>query len=285
MEYMESLNYACLWKRWGILGLILIISIAANITSADVSISNSYYTSGGESHENVVLHNMVYSNSAGVFSDAYSASSEASTANQSETSKFSDTAYGNSLQGPHAYDFQAKGSNDIQYSRSLSGGSVLYSSLYYNMETKALPGALQINYLNSQSLYNDNIYNLVNSKYTGALQLYGPIAFSSGRGTSNGDAPGSFHDIISYQFFNKDCKMDSFLEAPGSTPVDFVWKSFSSQGHGPVAWTGIDISADALAEIKGTSSFLDDKYSINKNGTTFAPIYMRYALDALNNSK
>ena len=90
---MESLNYACLWKRWCIPWLILIILIAANITSADVNISNSYYTSGSESHENVVLHNMDYSNDASIFGDAYSASSEASTANQSETSKFSDTAY------------------------------------------------------------------------------------------------------------------------------------------------------------------------------------------------
>ncbi len=105
---MESLNYACLWKRWCILGLILIISIAANITSADVSISNSYYTSGGESHENVVLHNMDYSNDASIFGDAYSASSKASTANQSETSKFSDTAYSSSLQGPQAYGFRQK---------------------------------------------------------------------------------------------------------------------------------------------------------------------------------
>ena len=282
---MESLNYAYLWKRWGILGLILIISIAANITSADVSIFNSYYTSGSESHDNVVLHNMVYSNDASVFGDSYSASSEASTADQSETSKISDTAYSSSLQGPQAYSLQAKGSNDIGYSRSLSGGSVLYTSLNYNLETKSLPGALQIDYSNSESSYNDNIYNLVNNNYKGTLVLYGSIAFSSGRGTSNGDAPGSFHDIISYRFFDKDCKMDSFFNAPGATPVDYFWKSFSSQGHGPVAWTGIDITADALAEIKGTSSFLDDKYSINKNGTTFAPIYMRYALDALNNSK
>ena len=282
---MESLNYVCLWKRWGIPGLILIILIAANITSADVNISNSYYTSGSESHENVVLHNMDYSNDASIFGDAYSASSEASTANQSETSKFSDRAYSSSLQGPQAYSLQAKGSNDIGYSRSLSGGSVLYTSLNYNIETDALPGALQIDYHNSQTWYNDNIYNLVNNRYIGSAKLYGSIAFSSGRGTSNGDAPGSFNDTISYRFFNKDCKMDSFVEAPGATPVNYTWKTFSSQGNGPVAWAGIDISADTLAKIIGTSSFLGDKYSINKNGTTFDPIYMRYALDARNNSK
>ena len=79
--------------------------------------------------------------------------------------------------------------------------------------------------------------------------------------------------------------MDSFVEAPGATPVNYTWKTFSSQGNGPVAWAGIDISADTLAKIIGTSSFLGDKYSINKNGTTFDPIYMRYALDARNNSK
>ena len=277
---MESLNYACLWKRWGIPWLILIILIAANITSADVSISNSYYTSGSETHENVVLQNMDYSNEASVFGDSYSASSEASTANQSETSKFSNTAHSSSMQGPQAYSLQAKGSNDMGYSRSLSGGGVLYTSLDYNLETKALPGALQIGYHNSQSWYDDNIYNLVNNKYIGSLVLYGSTAFSSGRGTSNGDATGSFHDIISYRFFDKDCKMDSFFEAPGAAPANYMWKTFSSQGHGPVAWTGIDISADTLAEIRGTSSFLDDKFSINrKDDGTFAPIYMRYVLN------
>ena len=136
---MESLNYVCLWKRWGIPGLILIILIAANITSADVNISNSYYTSGSESHENVVLHNMDYSNDASIFGDAYSASSKASTANQSETSKFSDTAYSSSLQGLQAYGLQAKGSNDIGYSRSLSGGSVLYTSVASAIQCRIKP--------------------------------------------------------------------------------------------------------------------------------------------------
>jgi hypothetical protein len=270
---MESLNYACLWKRWGILGLILIISIAANITSADVNISNSYYTSGGESHENVVMHNMDYSNDASIFSDAYSASSEASTANQSETSKFSDTAQSSSLQGPQAYGLQVKGSNNIGYSRSLSGGSVLYTSLYYNMETKALPGNLQIDYHNSQSWYNDNIYNLVNNKYAGTLLSYGSTVFISGKGTSNGIAPSSFNDIMSYVFSNKDCKMDSYmLEDAGPKPVDYLWKTFLSQGPS-VAVTGINLSYSEgntkEVGIKGTSSILTDKFS---------PIYMRYVL-------
>ena len=224
---MASLNYACLRKRWCIFGLILIISITANITSADVSISNFYYTSGGESHENVVLHNMDYSNDASIFGDAYSASSEASTANQSETSKFSDAAYSSSLQGPQAYGVKVKGSNDIAYSRYLSGGSVLYTSLYYNMETKAMPGNLQIDYHNSRSSYNDNIYNLVNNKYAGTLLAYGSTVFISGKGTSNGIAPSSFNDTMSYVFSNKDCKMDSYmLEDAGNKPVDYLWKTF-----------------------------------------------------------
>ena len=271
---MASLNYACLWKRCGILGLILIISIAANITSADVSISNSYYTSGGESHENVVMHNMDYSNDASVFGDSYSASSNANTANQSETSKFSDTADSIAWQGPQAYGLQAKGSNNMGYSRSLSGGSVLYSSLNYNMETKALPGALQIDYHNSQSSYDDNIYNLVNNKYTGTLLSYGSIVFISGEGTSNGIAPSSFNDTMSYVFSNKDCKMDSYmLEDSGTNPVDYLWKTFLSQGSS-LAVTGINLSYSEgntkHLGIKGTSSTLDDKFS---------PLYMLYVFN------
>jgi len=268
-----ALNYACLWKHWGIPGLILILLIAANITSADVSISNSYYTSGGESHENVVLHNMVYSNDASVFGDSYSASSNANTANQSETSKFSDTADSSSWQGPQAYGLQAKGFINMGYSRSLSGGSVLSSSLNYNMETKALPGALQIDYHNSQSSYNDNIYNLVNNKYAGTLISYGSVVFISGEGTSNGIAPSSFNDTMSYVFSGKDCKMDSYmLEDSGTNPVDYLWKTFLSQGSS-LAITGINLSySDNNTKevgIKGTSSILDDKFS---------PIYMRYVL-------
>jgi hypothetical protein len=271
---MASLNYAYRRKSGGIPWLILILLIASNITSADVSISNSYYTSGGESHENVALHNMVYSNDASVFGDTYSASSAASTADNSEPSKFSDKARSSSIEGPQAYSLQAEGSNDIGYSRSLSGGSVLYSSLNYNMGAEALPGAMQIDYRNSLSSYNDNIYNLVNTNYAGTLLSYGSVVFISGKGTSNGVAPSSFNDTMSYVFSNKDCKMDSYLlEDSGANAVDYLWKTFLSQGSS-LAITGINLSYsdDNTKElgIKGTSSILNDD--------KFSPLYMRYVL-------
>jgi len=154
---------------------------------------------------------------------------------------------------------------------------VLYTSLNYNMETNALPGALQIDYHNSLSSYNDNIYNLVNNKYTGALQSYGSTVFISGKGTSNGIAPSSFNDIISYVFSNKDCKMDSYmLEDAGAKPVDYLWKTFLSQ-RSSLAITGINLSyskgSSIRQGIKGTSSLLDDKFS---------PLYMLYVF---NNTK
>lgn len=264
---MESLNYACLRKGWGIPSLILILLIAANITYADVTISNSYYTSGSESRVNVVLHNMDYSNDASVFGDGYSASAKASTTNQSETSELTDTAYSSTLQGPQGYSLQARGSNDMGYSRSLSAGSSLFTGLSYNMKTGASPGAMQIKYYNSRSLYDDNIFNLVNNNYTGKLQSYGPTVYISGKGTSNGIAPGSFNDTISYIFAGKDCKMDSFLDAPNAAPLNYLWKTFLNQGSRAVTGINITQSNSSSVGIKGTSSFLDDKFST---------AYMRY---------
>ena len=268
---MESLNYTYLRKCWVIPLLILIILIASNFVSADVSISNSYSTSGGETHESIFLDNMNYSNNAGVYGDSYSASSTASTANESEMSKFTDTAYGSSWQGSQGYVLQAGGSKDMGYSRSLSGGSNPFTSLSYNLETNDSSGALHIKYYSPNSSFDDNIYNLVNNKYEGSLQSYGSTIFASGRGRSNNTAPSSFNDIISYMILDKDCKMDSYLiKQGGDKPLDYLWKTFLNQGSSQSV-TGINISATegdtVKAEITGSSSFLKNKHS---------PIYMRY---------
>lgn len=264
---MESMRYAYLRKGQAALGLLLILVFAASTASADVSISNSYYTSGSESHENIFLHNMDYSNSASVFNDKYNANAEASTSNQSETSEFTNTVYSDSSSGPQGFGLEARDSSDLGYSRLLVGGRVPYTKLTYDVENlrrEDLPAALQINYFGPESTFNDNIYNLVNNKYTGTFQSYGSSAFVSGTGTSNGGAPSSFRDILSYSLVGKDCKMDSILvEKSGDKPVDYTWKTFLNQGS--VGLTGIDISVSegnfAQYGIIGTSNFLGARSS------------------------
>ena len=48
---------------------------------------------GSESHENIYLHDMDYSNSASISSVSYSASSHASPAEKSKNANFEDIAY------------------------------------------------------------------------------------------------------------------------------------------------------------------------------------------------
>lgn len=266
---MESMRYAYLRKGQAALGLILILVFAASTASADVSISNSYYTSGSESHENIFLHNMDYSNSVSVFNDNYNANAQASTSNQSETSEFTNTVYSDSSSGPQGFGLAARDSIDMGYSRTLVGGRVPYTKLTYDVENlrrEDLPAALQINYFSPESAFNDNIYNLVNNKYTGTFQSSGSRAYVSGTGTSNGGATSSFRDILSYSFVGKDCKMDSLLvEQSGDRPVDYTWKTFLNQGAFGV--TGIDISVSegnfARYGIIGTSNYLGARSSPN----------------------
>ena len=106
------------------------------------------------------------------------------------------------------------------------------------------------------------------------LLSYGSIVFISGKGTSNGIAPSSFNDTMSYVFSNKDCKMDSYmLEDAGAKPVDYLRKTFLSQ-RSSLAITGINLSyskgSSIRQGIKGTSSLLDDKFS---------PLYMLYVFN------
>ena len=144
-----------------------------------------------------------------------------------------------------------------------------YTKLTYDVENlrrEDLPAALQINYFSPESAFNDNIYNLVNNKYTGMFLSSGSSAYVSGTGTSNGGAPSSFRDILSYSFVGKDCKMDSILvEQSGDKPVDYTWKTFLNQGA--YGLTGIDISVSegnfARYGIIGTSNYLGARSSPN----------------------
>ena len=264
---MESTKYRNLLKGQVIPRLILILLFAASIASADVTISNSYYTSGSESHENVVLHNMDYSNSVSVFSDNYNANAEASTSNQSETSKFTNTVFTNSMSGTQGLGLEARDSNDVAYSRTLVGGSVPFTRLTYDIENlrgEDSPAALQIKYLGPQSLFKNDVSNLANNKYSGTLQSYGARAYLSGKGESNGGASSSFNDTISYVFNGKDCRIESFLkEDQGDEPVDYWWATKLNQGA--LGETGMDMSASGgnLAKygIRGFSSVLGEQFS------------------------
>jgi hypothetical protein len=257
---MESIKYLHILKGQVIPGLILILVFAAGIASADVSISNSYYTSGSESHEDVFLHNVDYSNSVSIFNDNYNANAKASTSNQSEDSEFTNTVLTNSLSGTQGLGLEVRDAKDMKYSRTLVGESEPFTKLTYDVESvgrEDSPAALQIRYFSPQSLFINDIYNLANNKYAGMLQSYGPRAYMSGLGESIGASESSFNDTISYIFNGKDIRMESFLrEDPGDKPVEYWWATFLNQASSGVA--GIDMSASAgnFAQfgIRGSSS-------------------------------
>jgi hypothetical protein len=264
---MESIRYAYPQKGPGIPGLILILLFAASIASADLSISNSYYTSGSESHENVFVQNMDYSNSVSIFSDNYNSNAKASSSNQSETNRFTNTVFTDSLSGTQGLGLEARDAKDMGYSRTLVGGSVPFTRLNYDVENKGKedsPAALQIKYFSPQSLFINDVSNLANNKYAGTLQSYGARAYMSGKGESIGAANSSFNDTISYIFKGKDCWMESFLnEHQGDEPVEYWWATFLNQGS--IGEAGIDMSASpgnyAEFGIRGSSSLVGEQKS------------------------
>lgn len=264
---MESIRYAFPQKGPAVSGLILILLFAASMASADVSISNSYYTSGSESHENVFVKNMDYSNSVSIFSDNYNSNAKASSSNQSETNRFTNTVFTDSLSGIQGLGLEARDAKDMGYSRTLVGGSVPFTRLTYDVENvgkEDSPTALQIKYFSPQSLFINDVSNLANNKYAGTLQSYGARAYMSGKGESIGAANSSFNDTISYVFKGKDCRMESFLnEDQGDEPVEYWWATFLNQRS--IGETGIDISPSEgnFAEfgIRGFSSVLGEQFS------------------------
>ncbi len=295
---MESLESASFWNGWDLSKAILILLLIVNIVSADVRISNSYSTSGSESRENVILHNMDYSNTASIFNDNYNANSRANTANESEISNFNNIINSNSVIGASIADLQLGDSNDLGYSRSLLGGTSQLIGFSYSLESGSEPTDLSLNYLDTQVHYSDDVSNLVNNHYQGSFQSYNSNIFSSNSGRSNGKAPSGFNDVISLEFLGKSCEMDSFLEEfAGNNPAEYVWKStFSKRGTALV-----DLRANAYQGnpvylgIKGTSVStpdLPDKFSpvsyfdpsVPANNLKALPsdpatVYMQYELD------
>lgn len=252
---MEALKHSSIpyirCNRKLILLLMIIIS-SDSVVLGDVSISRSLYSPGSECHEEVFLHNMDYSNTAGVSSINYYANSQASTADQSETSQFINSVMINSLVGLQEADIEAKNSNDLDYSRSISGGPSQLIGYSYSLEAGSLPASVRLNAFNPQIIFNKDVYNLVNSHYEGKLQSFSPNFFMYGEGNSTGDASG-FNDTTTLHFGPNMCRLDSYMIPSNDS---YTW--ITGAGRGEIAkasmWINSTEGDKMPMRIKGTSS-------------------------------
>jgi hypothetical protein len=230
----------------------------ASIVSADVTIDNSYFVDNGDVREIVSLHEMDYSNSVQITKTSFYAESEAFSAEKSENSKFEHAFFSNS-QGA---SLKASAKN-LMYNKRLYGGNVDGGEFTYSMDS----GDSQVAYYTPTTSVSENIV-LANSQYGATFGVANSKLHSGGKGKSNSNAPSSFSHDISLLNNGIHCNIKSFLMSEGKSssniPVSYQWSS-SSFGVGN-AFSVLKIAAyqgnrAVDLGIKGSSSFLSDKYS------------------------
>ena len=250
--------------------LVMVLIFAISIASGDVSLQNSYYTTGSDSREQIYLHEMDYSNSASISSISYYASSQASPANQSKDSSFEDAAYMHSIDGAQGASLKID-AEDPEYSRSISGGESNSITFSYSNG----PGIVQADYFTPSTKYSEDI-SLINSTYYADFGVYDSNSHSYGVGDSMGDNQSSFKQDIYMSFSDKFCSIKTVLNTGsknyGAHPVNYTWDAFSGQKQYAYAGTNLQVfPGNRTVEfwIDGTSSILEDKFSPDKKNDTY----------------
>ena len=267
---MGFLRYLEIVQNHRIQNLALVILFAVSIVSADVSLQNSYSTSGTESHEKIYLHDMQYSNSASISSTAFSASSQASADDKSKAASFQHEAFMNSISGTKGAGLKID-AEDLGYTRSISGGQSETISFSYSMGS----GIALADYFTPTARYDEDI-SLVNNTYNSELAVFGSQSYSFGTGQSLVDDPSSFKHNVSLIYLDKYSVMNSYLETGdknvGLHPLSYEWSSYSSQKDFAVAGISMNvIPGNRTAEfgIAGDGTNFEYKFSPDKKNDTY----------------
>jgi hypothetical protein len=266
--------------------LIAICILCSSMASADVTIQNSYYTTGHECKEDTFLNNIDYLNTisidqGSIYVDSQSEASDESSASLRHNIRID--PYGDSKH----LDLDLNG-KDIGCSKLLGVGFAGVSfSLSSDLQTQ---GNVRDDLYARNAHFRENI-NLVNSKYSGSLQVHQGDFFTSGKGSSFLDAGSHFGHIMELLFSGKQFKIDASLTAGDNSqgdsypPVIYEWDS--SAGKGTNAGGSISILANqgnrnVDSKILGTSTTLSDKIA---NPSPMGPgegelrqLYMQYTI-------
>jgi hypothetical protein len=263
-------RYLRIVQNQRIYNLTLVILFAVSIVSADVSLHNSYSTSGSESHEEIYLHDMKYSNSASISSSAFSASSQASADDKSKAANFQHEAFMNSISGTQGAGLNIDAEN-LGYTRSMGGGQSDSISFSYSMGS----GIALADYFTPTARYNEAL-SLVNNTYNSDLAVTNSQSYSFGTGKSLADDPSSFKHNISLIYLDKYCVMNSSLvtgaENLGIHPVSYEWSGYSSQRNFAVAGISMNvIPGNRTAEfgIAGNGTNFENKFSPDRNNESY----------------
>lgn len=248
--------------------LVLFFLFTVSVVSADVSISNSYYTNGCEGHEDLSLHNMDYTNTISITEHAFSIDSQANRSDQSENGNFRHTGYMESLQGMQGAGLNIDG-EDLGYTRIMNGGNS--NSLIFKYLAES--GTIHADYFTPYSSYLEDL-TLINNEYNGNFGVYDAKSYSLGEGKSAVDKPSSFKQDIFLTYLNKFCEIkssfstDEDYNASAEIPVSYEWTGYSFQKDYAVAGIKIKVTpGNRVAQfgIAGRSSLLEDKFAPDKN--------------------
>jgi len=251
--------------------IVLSIILLASISSADVSLQNTYATSGSETKESIYLQGVDYTNTAGIYQTTYFASSAASPAENAKSSRFEDTAYMRTPNGDQGAGLTID-AGDLNYTRRISGGqsnSILFSY-------RSGSGIVLMDYFTPKSAMQEEIY-LNNNSYIGDLAVFDLKAYSMGDGECSLDAQSSLKHNITMRFLDKFNQINAVLNTEpingGEVPLKYTWTGYSSQRD--YALSGINIkltpgNRSATAWIDGTSSIMEAKFSPDKDMGLYA---------------
>ena len=257
-------------KAMGMIMIILSIIYMISFSSADVSLQNTYATSGSETQESIYLRGVDYTNTASVYQTSYSASSATSPAENASNSRFEDVAYMKTRDGDQGAGLLIDAS-DLNYTRKISGGesdSIIFSY-------RAGSGDVHLDYFTPLSAMDEDIY-LDNNSYRGNFSVFNLKAYSLGNGECNVDNQSSLRHNITMKFMDKfneiNAVVNTWPQNAGSFPLKYKWTGYSSQRDYALSGINVELTPGnrtATAWINGTSSIIEPKFSPDKDKGTY----------------
>jgi len=261
-------------KAMGVVLIILSTLYMIAISSADVSLQNTYAISSSETRESIYLQGVDYTNTASVYQTSYAASSATRPAENASNSRFEDVAYMKTMDGDQGAGLLVDAS-DLNYTRKLSGGESDSIAFSY----RAGSGDVHLDYFTPLSVMEEDIF-LDNNSYQGEFAVFNLKAYSMGNGECTLDVQSSLRHNITMRFLDKFNKINAVVNTgpqnAGDVPLKYKWTGYSSQRDYALSGINVELTPgnrSATAWINGISSIIEPKFSPDAiNGTYAYPL-------------
>ncbi|HWQ20467.1 MAG TPA: hypothetical protein VN455_11860 [Methanotrichaceae archaeon] len=248
------------------IGFLLFLALVQVPVSADVSITNGYYSYVSEVHDTLMLHNMDYKNQVTIKPTYIMAVSKANVSNTSEPSTAENSIGITSLEG-QVSAFADIAGDTLFYNKSIFGGDASGSDAAAQVDYQMSSGHALMAIQNKDMSSSEEVVSnegMLTSSISGTVSQIqsNTVCYALKVGQ-----PIGFSDDLRIRYFNRSAEMKGNLSAIGEilegNPPKYSWNTLvagdQSSATAMMQIVGYTGNRNLTFRIRGTSSDLSDK--------------------------